>query len=239
VDQVLLIYPLVIIIISFFLFINNNNNLTTSLPHIYNNQSPKMHFTKTLAGLLIGVASLAGFANAAAIPTSDISDAKRDAGSQLLARWTAPAGFSGVQMSNSAGEISAGNGLFTEGLVTCIGVVVTGTSLDAIRNTRFMAHLTGSWFMMETQWTAFQDLIEQADIQNKRAWVSIPTTSGMDSSMQSQTDEAISNVLDRINSLAGNPTQANHPYEMPQTLPAGTMWVTNQNEVFMGGAYYP
>jgi hypothetical protein len=237
VDQVLLIYPLVIIIISFFLFINNNNSTTS--PQLYNDQSPKMQFTKTLAALLIGVASLAGFSNAAAIPTSDISDAKRDAGTQLLARWTAPAGFSGVQMSNSAGELSAGNGLYTEGLVTCIGVVVTGTPPNAIRNTRFMVHLTGSWFLMETQWTAFQDLIEQADIQNKRAWVSIPTTSGMDSSMQSQTDEAISNVLDRINSLVGSPTQANHPYEMPQTLPDGTMWVTNQNEVFMGGAYYP
>jgi hypothetical protein len=236
---VLLLYPLIIIIISFFLFINYNNNSTTTSPHLYNNQSPKMQFTKTLAALLVGVASLAGFANAAAIPTSDISDAKRDAGSRLLARWTAPAGFSGVQMSNSAGEFSAGNGLYTEGLVTCIGVVVTGTPPNAIRNTRFMAHLTGSWFMMETQWTAFQSLIEQADIQDKRAWVSIPTTSGMDSSMQSQTDEAISNVLDRINTLAGNPTQANHPFEMPQTLPAGTMWVTNQNEVFMGGAYYP
>jgi hypothetical protein len=237
---VLLIYPLVIIIIFFlFLFINNNNNSATST-RIHINQPLKMQFTRTLAALLIGVASLASFANAAAIPTTDISDAKRDAGSQLLARWTAPDGFTGVQMSNSAGAISAGNGLYTEGLVTCIGVVVTGTPPNAIRNTRFMVHLTGSWWLMESQWTAFQSLVEQAAVQNKRAWVSLPTTSGMDSEMQSLTQTAIDNVLDRVRSLVGgSPTQANHPYQMPQILPAGTMRVTNQNEVFMGGVSYP
>jgi hypothetical protein len=93
---------------------------------------------------------------------------------------------------------------------------------------------------MESQWTAFQSLVEQAAVQNKRAWVSLPTTSGMDSEMQSLTQTAIDNVLDRVRSLVGgSPTQANHPYQMPQILPAGTMRVTNQNEVFMGGVSYP
>ncbi len=105
-----------------------------------------MQFTKTLAAFLIGGASLAGFVNAAPLTTSDTSDtsnAKRDAGSQLLARWNAPAGFSGVEMGHSGAQINFGMGLYTEGLVTCIGVVVTGTPSSPIKDARFMVHLSG------------------------------------------------------------------------------------------------
>jgi hypothetical protein len=192
-----------------------------------------MQFTKTPAALLVGVASLVGFSNAAAIPISEISNVKRD--------WTAPTGFQGVKMSNSAGIFNAGLGLYTEGLVPCIGVIATSILNDLICNICFMAHLTGSWSQIKTRWSQFEALVGQSGLlQNKRAWVSIPTTVGMDSEMRTTTEMAIGNVVSRVIVLAGGqPEQANHPFSIPQSLPDGSMWVTSDNQVFIGGLHYP
>jgi len=192
-----------------------------------------MQFTKTPPALLIGVASLVGFSNAAAIPTSEISNVKRD--------WTAPTGFQGVKMYNSAGIFNAGLSLYTEGLVTCIGVIATGILNDLICNICFVTRLTGSWTQMETQWSQFEALVGQSGLlQNKRAWGSIPTTIGMDSEMRTTTELAIGNVVSRAIVLAGGQLeQANHTFSIPQSLPDGPMWVTSGNQVFMGGLHYP
>ncbi len=93
--------------------------------------------------------------------------------------------------------------------------------------------------MMETQWKIFQTQVEKAGVTNMHAWVSVPTTSGMDAKMKSGTEVSISNTLSKIKSLVGTPKQATHPFQMPQTHPVCTMWVTKQNQVFMGGVHYP
>ena len=132
-------------------------------------------------------------------------------------------------------------GLYTEGLVTCIGVVVTGDPpANQFRDTRFMAHLAGSSWMMESQWTAFSSSVEQAALTNKRGWISLPDTSNMDPALKTNTEEAINLIWGKLSTLInGTPQHAYHPINMPQTLPDGSMQVDKQNQVSMGGVAFP
>jgi hypothetical protein len=138
-----------------------------------------MLFTKTLTALLVSVASLATFTNASLAQAAPVTVevAKRGPASHPLSARV-PGGFQEVDMSNNniGAQISAGPGLWTSSLVTCIGVVVTGTAPQPTRNTRFLAHLSGNWWQMESQRTAFLAEIGQADLQDKQAWISYPDT---------------------------------------------------------------
>lgn len=193
-----------------------------------------MRFTSTLTAILLGAASLVSVANASLANAAAIPLAKADDSVSLLDTRD---GGTFVPMGGNNAQPAGASGFYTTGLITCIGVVITGTPSAMWRNGIFMAHLTGNWVTMQNEWTKLYNLVEQAGIQDKKAYISYPdTTTGPQSAEdKAETDNTVQQLTARVSALInGSPTYVKHS----QDLPGGTMSVTGAGVVTIDGTVY-
>jgi hypothetical protein len=67
-----------------------------------------------------------------------------------------PKDFIAVLQGKSDAAFPSGNGLWTYGLVTCLGIGVVGTAASAINEPRHMLHMESTAAVMDAQWETFE-----------------------------------------------------------------------------------
>ncbi|RAK99188.1 uncharacterized protein BO80DRAFT_426725 [Aspergillus ibericus CBS 121593] len=153
-----------------------------------------------------------------------------------------PSGFTEVRMDQEVGERDP-LGLWTYGLVTCMGVGVTGTQTDSKKNSRFLMHLMASPSTMEKQWGNFQKLVTESGVTNMEGWMSIPDTSKDvpsnwnedDKELSDDVAEAIEGILTQLIGKAPKIVKRPMAPAIAHELPHGTMQIDKNNEVEIEG----
>ena len=154
-----------------------------------------------------------------------------------------PKGFTYVPQGKSNAAFSSGNGLWTYGLVTCLGISVVGTPPSAIAEPRHLLHMESTQLVMDAQWDTFEKRVKGAKLTAMRGYMSVPDTtrnlpSTWDAGMTQLTNDIIAEARTRLTTLTGAvPTVKVRPMSraLAHETPYGTMWVDNRNEVYIEG----
>ncbi|PYI09230.1 hypothetical protein BO78DRAFT_416023 [Aspergillus sclerotiicarbonarius CBS 121057] len=152
-----------------------------------------------------------------------------------------PAGFAKVDIHEEKGEKYVG--LWTFGLVTCMGVGVTGTQTDSHKDSRVMMHLVSEPTSMEGQWGSFQKLVKESGMTNMEGWMSIPDTSQElpanwdedDKELNENVAEAIEGALHQLIGKAPKIVKRPMAPAIAHQLPHGTMQIDRHNNVEIDG----
>lgn len=128
-------------------------------------------------------------------------------------------------------------GPYTEGLVTCFGVGITGTGSKEIR---FLVHIPAVEFMLNDQWSQFEQKVRGAGVTNMRGYMSAPESCDSDienwDSLRDESDRLVTILTSRLSSLTGNsPTVVNRPVRERPQPPQGTMQIDSNNRVSIQG----
>jgi hypothetical protein len=225
-----------------------------------------MRFTQAIGSFLLG-AALTSFATAAAVdnrvvvrdddsPFSDLdidddvwenlsnlcggsADEKRG----IYDRATKPSLHDEVIMGKMGSYGSIPLGLWTKHLVTCHGVVVTGTPKDG-KDSRFLAHFTADKSGMDSLWKEFSDKVKDAELSDAKAWASFPDLSKdypngwTGDSDKEGAEKAEKKMTDLLKDLIGSdPTPKYHSMSKGQAEEdeSGTMAVDGSNVVSVDG----
>lgn len=133
-------------------------------------------------------------------------------------------------------------GWWTSGLVTCIGVVVTGITET---NTKYHAlgHLTADKNSIEGSWTKFVGKVNGQKLTNMKGYMRVPDTSSKkpgswEQDDQDLSDSAVAKIKQRMTDLVGAEPQIKAG---PMTKTAendGTMWVLADHVVAADGVNF-
>jgi hypothetical protein len=172
-----------------------------------------------------------------------------------------PKGFTAVLQGKSDAAFASGNGLWTYGLVTCLGIGVVGTPPSAINEPRHMLHMESTAAVMDAQWETFEkrsvsppfpckrtvwlthDRVKNAKLTKMKGYMSVPDTTkntpaSWDADMTQLTDAIIAEARTRLQTLTGSaPVVKTRPMSraLAHETPYGTMWIDNRNDVFIEG----
>ncbi|KAL9091307.1 MAG: hypothetical protein Q9165_004941 [Trypethelium subeluteriae] len=156
---------------------------------------------------------------------------------------SAPPGFTRVPMGKSKGENSP-RGLWTFGLYTCFGIGVTGTPKNHTEKSRFLMHyMISRGEKARDQWDTFQQLVEDARLQDIKGWLSIPDLSQQLPTGWSQKDTelmdlVIKEMVQKVTDLIGKaPKTVLRPMAMVEKdqFPYGIMQIDQNNSVEIDG----
>ena len=226
-----------------------------------------MHFTKTLTTFLVS-AALTNFASAYAVDSSLVARvgipfskitankatidksiqyckkgrSKRDLDSRAPWPPSVPGGFTAVTMGTHKGEKDP-LGLWTYGLVTCIGVGVTGTPKDSKSDSRFLMHFMATHSSVDSQLKPFADAIKSAGLTNMEGWLSLPdstnkTPSDWTKDDKELADEMAEGITDALKYITGkDPKIVTRPMgpAVAHEAPHGFMQIDNKNNVDIEG----
>ncbi|KAF2655746.1 hypothetical protein K491DRAFT_412366 [Lophiostoma macrostomum CBS 122681] len=105
---------------------------------------------------------------------------KREASacSAIEARADRPTGFSEVAVNNADG-FAFPIGLWSQSFVSCVGVVIVGTKDDGTK-AQALAHFLASKETLNDTWKKFKDLVKGFDLDDSKAYLSIPNYDGDD-----------------------------------------------------------
>ncbi|PWY81713.1 hypothetical protein BO94DRAFT_601737 [Aspergillus sclerotioniger CBS 115572] len=156
-----------------------------------------------------------------------------------------PSGFNKVDMGEIKGAL-APKGLWTYGLVTCIGLGVTGTQKDATKDARILMHLPSTKKSLEERWGDLLKLVEEAGMTDMEGWMSIPDTenqvpSGWSADLKELTEEVAEAAEWGLKQVIGKtPKVVKRPMALAiaHTLPHGTMQIDKENKVEIDGVEY-
>ncbi|KAK4449746.1 hypothetical protein QBC34DRAFT_462227 [Podospora aff. communis PSN243] len=154
-----------------------------------------------------------------------------------------PKGFTAVLQGKSDAAFASGNGLWTYGLVTCLGIGVVGTPPSAINEPRHMLHMESTAAVMDAQWDTFEKRVKAAKLTRMRGYMSVPDTTrntpaSWDADMTQLTNAIIVEARTRLQTLTGSaPVVKTRPMSraLAHETPYGTMWIDNRNDVFIEG----
>ncbi|KAI1171682.1 hypothetical protein F4777DRAFT_582649 [Nemania sp. FL0916] len=142
---------------------------------------------------------------------------KRDPNSLEAREQKEPTGYTGVKPGNELGQsnVYKFGGLWTNNLVTCIGVAIIGdvdTSKDMLANDKFLAHFFATAESLDSQWPKLQALIDTAGATNLKAWYSAPDTSqllpGLNAAYMQQVEDKMVSLLKTL--TGQDPTPRHH-----------------------------
>lgn len=156
-----------------------------------------------------------------------------------------PKGFTAVPQGTSSASFASGPGLWTYGLVTCLGVVVVGTPPSAIAEPRHMLHMESSSLVMDAQWETFEKRVKGAKLTKMKGYMSVPDTAKntpatWDADMKQLTDAIIKEATSRLVALTGGAVvKKERPMSraLAHETPYGTMWVDDHNDVYIEGLF--
>lgn len=99
--------------------------------------------------------------------------AARQGSSGLLHARNKPDGFLTTDMGSTKGTRLGGQGLWSGGFGTCVGVVITGTPRRPGGHSAFLAHLTlgESWDSVRGQWSRLRQAAAYEGLSGMRAWL--------------------------------------------------------------------
>ncbi|KAI0597524.1 hypothetical protein F4775DRAFT_559544 [Biscogniauxia sp. FL1348] len=101
-------------------------------------------------------------------------DTKRD----LFVRATKPDGFDEIKPGNFDGKFKiVPGGFWTDFLVSCHGIVVTGDASNAVAKNRFLGHSFATAAALDDMWTNMKKEIDAAGLSNIKAYLSVPDLS--------------------------------------------------------------
>ena len=155
-----------------------------------------------------------------------------------------PPGFNEVKMNEFLGAGEFPLGLWTGGLVTCLGVGITGTApaSNAKANTRFLLHLPAT--NQATQvFQGFAAKVKESALTNMEGYLSypelhsdMPDSGGARATQLSNEDKKLTGdmataILDAVHELINKAPKV----KVRPMSPAGTMQIDNQNHVEING----
>ncbi|KAK0653106.1 hypothetical protein B0T16DRAFT_490829 [Cercophora newfieldiana] len=154
-----------------------------------------------------------------------------------------PKGFTAVLQGKSDAAFASGNGLWTYGLVTCLGISVVGTPPSAIAEPRHMLHMESTKLVMDAQWETFEKRVKGAKLTKMKGYMSVPDTTKnlpptWDAGMTQLTNDIIAEAKTQLQALTGSaPVVKTRPMSrgLAHETPYGTMWVDNRNDVYIEG----
>ncbi|KAF2268083.1 hypothetical protein CC78DRAFT_530466 [Lojkania enalia] len=136
-------------------------------------------------------------------------------------------------------------GLYTENLKPCIGLVVTGNKKDdKSKLVRVLGHFTASRFNKEAQWQKFKGLVEDADLENRKGYISFPDLDGPEDSLSWKKDdeemmELANEIEDELKDRMDGIVEGDAKKMYRPMNPASTMRVDAQNNVFVNEQPFP
>jgi len=224
-----------------------------------------MRFTQTLTTLLLGATFTSLVAaspvNKTLVRRDQNLDDDIEADDETWARYTAWCGstvskrgletrankpswiHNEVAMGNAAEMSGIPIGLWTQGLVTCLGVGAIGTKKEGGATYRALAHFTADKFSKESQWTRFKSMVENANLENVRTFLSVPdrengVPDGWTDADKELAEEIESELKDRMDSLAdGDAVKVVRQMKPAQERQgeAGSMGIDPSNVVYIEG----
>ena len=134
-------------------------------------------------------------------------------------------------------------GLWTYGLVTCIGVGVTGTPKDHNHDSRFLLHFLASPATVKSQLNPFAADIKAAGLTNMEGWLSIPDTfsqtpANWNADNKKLADKMAEGIKGALTHIVGKaPKIVTHPMAptVAHTLPHSTMQINKHNIIEIEG----
>lgn len=217
-----------------------------------------MRFAKTLATLLVGatfaVTVAAGPVDSTKLVRRENLDDDVEADDDVWERYAAACGNTNAKRSNiypradpppghtrvemTKSEIWDGIplGLWSEGFVSCIGLVVTGKKKGSDQTARVLGHFVAAKSTLESQWSDFKGKVEGANLENIKGWLSLPhldegTVETWDKDMRELGEEIESELKDRMDKLVDEDAMKVVRHMVPST----TMSVDKDNNVFVNG----
>lgn len=144
-----------------------------------------------------------------------------------------------VAMGISSGHGEFPFGLYTEGLVTCFGIVVKGTATSANpkANTRWLFHMVASKAL--SNWDDFEKKITDSKLSNMKGYMSLPSPAAVGTIVEGRawtqgdqdlTNNMIKTTKEELEKLTKN-TVVVHPRPMQ---PPSSMQVSAEGEVKAG-----
>jgi hypothetical protein len=200
-----------------------------------------MRFIKTLTAFLLS-ATLASSAAAAidsrAItvrrgvayrPTeANIAASKDTRASQASEQGTtypdlfrrAPSGLELFVAMGQQNAIKPPFGLYTSGLVSCMGVVVTGTPAHPDSNSFFLMHMCATSYSIDTDFATFATQVQAAQLSDIKGYLSLPdsnnqTPAGWTPEDKTLSDEVAASLVQKMTDLLGGhePTIVTRPMQ--------------------------
>jgi len=217
-----------------------------------------MRFINTIATLCAG-AAFAGVASAAAIdnklvtrddtPFEDLDldddfweafqeacedgvDTKR-AISQMQPRASAPDSYDTISPGNYKSYLQFQNsgGAWTDFLVTCHGVIITGDTDNIIKSNKFLAHFYATDSMIDDMWGKLSKEVLDSELTNLRAYLSVPDKATAPGDLNQDDIQAVEDKMkELLKGLTGqDPTVRYHSMAdaTARTGDIGTMQLNN------------
>ena len=131
--------------------------------------------------------------------------------------------------------------LYTKGLVTCIGVGITG---NGSKDTRFLLHVSASRSSIDAQWPDLENGVRSAGLKNMQTYISAPDGGNADWDLElevkTQNDNMVKYVKSKLHALTNTePNVFDRPMHLHPDEPQGTMEIDAEKNVFVEGNPFP
>ena len=131
--------------------------------------------------------------------------------------------------------------LYTKGLVTCIGVGITG---DGSKDTRFLLHVSASRSSIDAQWPDLENGVRSAGLKNMQTYISAPdgcnTDWDLELEVKTHNDNMVKYVKSKLHALTNTePNVFDRPMHLHPDEPQGTMEIDAEKNVFVEGNPFP
>ena len=196
-----------------------------------------MFFNKHLITLLIGLLALFVSLNSCVPTGSEFNELQSK--HQLLTRNNPRIPVIQDDKYKSMSTIPIN--LYTKGLVTCIGVGITG---NGSKDTRFLLHVSASRSSIDAQWPDLENGVRSAGLKNMQTYISAPDGCNADWDLEpevkTQNDNIVEYVKSKLHALTNtDPRVFDRPMHLHPREPQGTMEIDAEKNVFVDGHPFP
>ena len=196
-----------------------------------------MFFNKHLITLLIGLLALFVSLNSCVPTGSEFNELQSK--HQLLTRNNPRIPVIQDDKYKSMSTIPIN--LYTKGLVTCIGVGITG---NGSKDTRFLLHVSASRSSIDAQWPDLENGVRSAGLKNMQTYISAPDGCNADWDLElevkTQNDNMVKYVKSKLHALTNTePNVFDRPMHLHPVEPQGTMEIDAEKNVFVEGNPFP
>lgn len=131
--------------------------------------------------------------------------------------------------------------LYTDNLVTCIGIGITG---DGSKDNRFLLHVSATDFSVDARWPELENGVRSAGLKNMQAYISAPdgcnTDWDLEPDVKTQNDNIVESVKGKLHALTNTePRVFDRPMHRHPEEPQGTMEIDAEKNVFVEGHAFP
>ena len=197
-----------------------------------------MFFNRRLISLLIGLLALFVSLIYAAPTDSEFNGVQSKR--QLLARNNPPR-IEALQDKKYKSMSAIPINLYTQGLVTCIGVGITG---GGSKDTRFLLHVSASRSSIDGLWPELENGVRSAGLKNMQTYISAPdgcnTDWDLELEVKTHNDNMVKYVKSKLHALTNTePNVFDRPMHLHPDEPQGTMEIDAEKNVFVEGHPFP